>query len=193
MKSIILFTLVIIFFQSIACSTSSHQDEMNRRKEIKNAKQLAKLEKQKRKHLERVKKINFKKEVEISFGNTEPEENQVFQENHNTGVCFQKHSSSKIFTHSLFPGIKASGRTINYLCTLIVSGHADYDGFVAAHFDLGGKKVEKPNGNKLFYFLEPVSCKKTLHKDHKSSNFDRKLYKQFYKKCGLHPYFFVFE
>jgi hypothetical protein len=94
------------------------------------------------------------------------------------------------FQHSIYPEITASGETINFLCSLLVSGTPTYEDFCDAHSDLGGIKIEKKNGNKLFFFGEPISYRKTLHAPHLSSSFDHVLSRRFYRNCALHPYFF---
>lgn len=166
--------------------------------EAKQAKARAAEEKQKAKHAKRVAQIaeiNEEDDDDVKFYYTllSPEANPTFNANQKAQACKVTYNSTDRFQHSIYPEITASGDTINFLCSLMVSGTPDYEGFCAAHADLGGKLVEKKNGNKLFYFDEPIKYHKTLHRPHESSDFDHRLYRRFYRNCGLHPYFFILQ
>jgi hypothetical protein len=130
------------------------------------------------------------KDVKYYYSIKSTNANSVFTKNQELQACRLSFSSSKRFQHSIYPEITASGTTINYLCSLLVTGTPDYEGFLLAHADLGGKMVQKKNGNKLFYFEAPIKYHKTLHRPHESSDFDHILYRRFYRNCALHPYFF---
>lgn len=151
-------------------------------------------ERQKRKHERHLAALKAEegddKDVKFYYSTKCTGANTVFNKNQEAQACRLSFPSSKRYQHSIYPEITASGATINFLCSLLVSGTPDYEGFLAAHADLGGKMVEKKNGNKLFFFDAPISYHKTLHRPHLSSKFDHILYRRFYRNCALHPYFF---
>lgn len=148
---------------------------------------------QERRHEKHLAKITEDDDADVKYYYTAQNHfaNRVFEKNRAMKVCRQTYPASARFQHSIYPEITASGTTINFLCTLMVSGTPDYEGFCAAHADLGGILVEKKNGNKLFYFGEPIKYHKTLHRPHESSDFDHNLYRRFYRNCALHVYFFL--
>lgn len=124
------------------------------------------------------------------YRRTSPLANSTFIENQIAQICSTPFQKNERYAHSIYPELTASGKTMEYLCKLIVSGTPDFNGFLHAHNDLGGLIFGKSNGNILFKFEEPIKYHKCLHEDHKSSRFDHNLYSKFYVYAGLHPFFF---
>ncbi len=162
----------------------------------KETKQLQRQQKDEEKHAQRVEQIRATvieeeddKDVQFWYRSQCPQSAALFADNQKAQMCSTTYSATDIFEHSFY-GIRVNGTVINYLCSLLVSGTPDFNGFVDAHKQLGGVYVEKKNGGHLFYFEELIKYHKTLHKPHKSSRFDHCLYRRFYRNCGLHPFYF---
>lgn len=188
-------------------SPLADSDKENRRKTVmetfkqnKQRREEAELEKQKNKHSKLVQKIkednvSFNEEddgdVSFYYSSRAPLANDTFLKNQTNKACTNTYPASKRYRHSLYPTVTASGETIKYLCDLLVSGAPTYGRHCMAHADLGGVLENKKNGGKKFTFGLPITYHKTLHAPHLSSKFDHRLYRRFYRNCGLHPYFFV--